>query len=570
MATPKKQPAKTPPKAPAPKAEPKKPSGNSGADLFDRMNAWIEKNYKILFWTSIGLCSAFALLVFNIRLDIGGDDASYIERAHNFLHQGKFPSYQGPLYPTVLVPFVAIFGINLFILKFLSLLFTVGQVYFLWRAFRKHAPLLVTAGAVLLTATNYYILLYGSLTYNEAFFMMLQAMLLWLVTEKIPAPGAAGGLREHWKIYLGLSALLVGMFLTRTIAIMSIGAVFFYFLVTRQWKNLVFVGAGTVILLLAYVAFKNVVFPGELQFESQGQSLLLKDPYKKELGNETTAGFLRRIPGNSKLYLSKRIMQILNLKAETNTKSSVGVTLLMYGLILLGIITAFRKKSKLLFAGLYTLIFSLGTFLVLQTRWDQLRLILVVLAPLAITIFGGLYLALKNKRLKDFQFALPLIIAVFVVLGFAKTFDLGVKNIKVLQRNLAGDIWYGYTDDWANYAAMSKWVKDHVPDSAVVLSRKPSMSMLFANGRPFQGIYSVPSTNSDSCLLYLKKNKVDYVLDGSLRRNPYQNTGQIITTVRSVLYYVSQKYPTAIKPVHQIGQKEPAYLYQIIYPDTLH
>jgi hypothetical protein len=66
-------------------------------------------------------------------------------------------------------------------------------------------------------------------------------------------------------------------------------------------------------------------------------------------------------------------------------------------------------------------------------------------------------------------------------------------NQKVLAKNLSGNLYYGFTPDWQNYLLMSKWVGKNIPDTAVVASRKPSMSFIYSNGRDFYGMYRFPS-----------------------------------------------------------------------------
>jgi hypothetical protein len=65
--------------------------------------------------------------LFDIRVSLSGDDSEYILRAYNFIH-GEFPTFQGPLYPIVLSPFIALFGISLPLLKMLSALFLLNII----------------------------------------------------------------------------------------------------------------------------------------------------------------------------------------------------------------------------------------------------------------------------------------------------------------------------------------------------------------------------------------------------------------------------------------------------------
>lgn len=561
MATPKKKTNKVS----AEHAGTKKTAPVSQQDLFDRINKAIAGKQKIIFWGTLALTTFLCMLMFNFRLDIGGDDSSYVDRAHNLVHEGTFPSFQGPLYPIVLAPFVAIFGINIFVLKLLSVIFTIAQVYFIWKAFKDKAPLLVLVTSLFLLITNYYILSYASLTYSEAFYMMLQAILIWFMAKKIPESDEGLDVKKQIPLYLSLSFLLLLMFLSRTVGIVGIGAVSLYFMLQKRWKSLLMVVIGFGLMAGFYVAVKNSLVSGDVQFESQGQTLMLKDPYKPELGNDDIDGFMKRFTDNSKVYLSKRLMQIVYFKEETNVKSNGGLAFFVYLLAILGLYQAFKKNKTIFFTGILCLSTLILTFFALQVRWDQLRLVLIVLFPLSILIFFGIYSILKNNGAQVLQILAVALFAVIVLRSGYKTLEYIPKNITILKHNIKGDIYYGYTEDWHNFAKMSSWVKMNLPDSVNVLSRKSSMSKLFADGRPFKGVYVVPSTDPDSCYQWLVKNEVDYVLDASLRRNPYKNTGQIITTIRSILYYTSQKRPNAFTLIHTEGTTEPAYLYKVNY-----
>jgi len=61
----------------------------------------------------------------------------------------------------------------------------------------------------------------------------------------------------------------------------------------------------------------------------------------------------------------------------------------------------------------------------------------------------------------------------------------------------------------------------------------------------------------------LKKGKVKYAILASLRLNPNENTGNIITTLHRYMYFIQLKYPNAFKEVNSIGTEEPSSLIEI-------
>ncbi|HMT29061.1 MAG TPA: hypothetical protein PKD91_07265, partial [Bacteroidia bacterium] len=86
---------------------------------------------------------------------------------------------------------------------------------------------------------------------------------------------------------------------------------------------------------------------------------------------------------------------------------------------------------------------------------------------------------------------------------------------------------------------------------------------------PVYTVIAIDSTtnlaNADSVLNYFKSNKVTHVLLANLRRNPNKVDGYIINTMHRMLEPVSRKYPQKLKLVKQIGNTEPAYLYEVKY-----
>jgi general stress protein CsbA len=546
----------------------KNPSGDAmtSRDLFHNVNDFLNRNFQVLFYTSLGLSFLFAALLFDLKVSIGGDDSAYIYRAARFVESGEYPSFQGPLYPLLISPLIALFGINLFLIKLLSLIFTVGQIFFLYKGLKNRIPNLVLIPSALLVAVNCSVAIFGGLTYSEAMYMCLQALFIAYVARNFVRDSAKDfDLKKDWKIYLIMGLLLTLLFLTRSIGIGAAAAIILFLLLRGQLLPAVFTTGAFAAVLIPYQLLKNVLFGSGTHMEEQGKGLLLKDPYKPEQGNEDLTGFITRLIENSKLYLSKRLAIVLNIRPEDATTVSVGLTVLMVVLILAGVIYAYRKNFTVFFIGVYSVVMCLLTFVVLQTRWDQERMIMVYVAPLLITIFFGLYSFFRTKRVAVAQPLYFILFALLLILGMTKTLGKVPGNLKALRKNISGDIYYGYTTDLVNFLKMSEYTATNLPKEAVVVSRKPTISSIYANGKEFVGLYVVPSSDPDSCLAWCKRNKVEYLIDASLRQNPKKNTGRVISTIRMLLYPISQKYPEKIKMVHQIGQTEPAYLYQIIY-----
>jgi hypothetical protein len=250
--------------------------------------------------------------------------------------------------------------------------------------------------------------------------------------------------------------------------------------------------------------------------------------------------------------------------------------LIVITLLVIGFVKALRSKNRpLFFSVLLMTSIVFITFVILQARWDQPRLIMIHVPIILITILFGLYQLVKKSA-----YAQNIFVVISVILissSFISSTKKSADNIPVVLKNLKGDKYYGYTPDWANFFKMGEWCSTNLPDTALVASRKASMSFIYGNGKKFFPVYKVVALDTttgysfpDSVLMYFKKNKVTHVLLASLRRDPSKADGNIINTLHRMLEPVSKKYPEKLRMIHQIpapdqAQIEPAYLYQITY-----
>ena len=165
-----------------------------------------------------------------------------------------------------------------------------------------------------------------------------------------------------------------------------------------------------------------------------------------------------------------------------------------------------------------------------------------------------------------------ILLLLFVSSIFTDTFKKGFKNISIVQKNLKGDTYFGYTPDWQNFLKCSEWCADSLNKNSYVASRKAPMSFVYGKGKKFFPIYSVVKkdtstnqSNPDSALAYFKKNNVTHVMLGSLRANPLDPSSGIINTVHNIFAPIAQKYPNKLRLVHTEGIIEEAYVYEILY-----
>src|SRR5947208_2510459 len=123
-----------------PPVKPAKKPSPPAAEPFWGLEKYFEKNQTSAILILMAVSLIFSFLLFDIRISEGGDDSGYIQRGWYFITRHEFPFYQGPLYPLVLAIPLALFGINLVMLKLTSVIFALGALWFTYLAFRKRIP----------------------------------------------------------------------------------------------------------------------------------------------------------------------------------------------------------------------------------------------------------------------------------------------------------------------------------------------------------------------------------------------------------------------------------------------
>lgn len=534
-------------------------------DFFDKIDSFVNKRSTFLFILFLSLTTVFSILLFDIKLSTGGDDSAYIIRAFNFFHKGTFPSFQGPLYPMLISIPIGIWGINVPLLKMFSVLFMTGHVAFFYLTFRRRIPGFVLLFSTLFLSVNATLLYYSSQTYTEAFYFFIQSILIYFffqLTDNLETDSSLKGNIRLW--------LLVGLFsfltvITKNLGLGAVIAFIGYFIVRKEFKPAGLTLASFAIFYLPFELLKKSIWNfGEAQIQNQGAILLYKDPYDYSKGKEDFSGYISRFFDNAQIYLSKHLMHIWGFKPMDDINLSGGVTFVVFLLFVLAFIWSWKKSKHMLLLTIYTVTTLAVIFIVLQTRWDSDRLFLVVIPYITPVVLYGLYNTFKIGGVSMLQPLLLIVIAIISIVELNQTFKGVSKNSKALKKNIGGDKYYGYTEDWRNFLMMSEWCAKNLPPESYIMSRKAPMSMIYSNGKQFYEVYKVPSMDPDTLLNNLVKNKVTHVLHASLRRNPQVNNGEIITTTNNYLAIIAKKYPQKIKLIHQIGAAEPAYVYEIV------
>ncbi|HQQ94941.1 MAG TPA: hypothetical protein PLQ93_10330 [Bacteroidia bacterium] len=541
---------------------------------FRTFENWAAQHDRTLFFVLLSLCIFLSLISFNARISEAHDDALYLEGGWRFVKE--FPDYfytqNAPLYPMFLALLIKLVGFRLILFKLVSLLLnTLGFVLF-YKAFRGRLPYMIFLPVAFFQACNYLVLYFASMTFTEAFYFFLQglffftsARLLDQLDKQEPDYKSQYGI---WLLF-GLSMFLIST--AKSAAIVVIPAVLLFFALQRNWKAALY-------SILAYLAFKlpyelvvRSVWHAQNQFAGQSKILLQKDPYDRAQGTEDLSGFIQRFVDNCNLSLSKRFYQIIGWRDENSTEIYGLITLITIGLILFGFFRLYRKSNRLVvLASLFSGAQLTLSYIILQIRWDQPRITLVLMPVLLMLSLYAFYSFTSNKGIGPVIYLVVIVLLCGSVL--LSSLKRGTKNIPIVKKNLQGDKYYGYTPDWQNFLKCSEWCADSLGQNTLVASRKAPMSFVYGKGKKFFPIYSVIKKDSatnqsdpDSALAYFKQNKVTHIMLGTLRLDPNNPGNGFINTVHNIAAPIAQKYPEKLKLVHVEGQFEEAAVYEIRY-----
>lgn len=545
----------------------------SSDSTYTSLNNFLLKNKTKVFLTILLLGITLTILSFNARISEAHDDALYIEAGYRYVNE--FPNYyytaNAPLYPMFLALLTLVFGTNLIVFKIFSILFYALSAIIFYYALDKKVPETLKIFVFTFLCLNYLIIYYASQTFSEPFYMLIQSIFFYYFAKyNFSDNPIHADLKTYYRQWLWLGFLMMVLTLAKNILVFGIIAILFYYIIRKEYRKAVFAMVSFGIFKILYEVIKNAIWgKSAIQYTSQMNLLLNKDPYDASQGQEDIAGFIGRFFDNISLYLSKRFYQILGFIDENNTNTFGLLSLVVIVLVIYGLYISIKNKNYFIsFLVLFGGTIATGTFVVLQARWDQARFIMVHMPVLLLGIFYGLYTFFsKNSFNQKIFVAIGLVIVGSL---FLSSFKRATANIPIVSKNLKGDIYYGYTPDWQNYLRCSAWSADSLPKEALVACRKAPMSFVYGKGKKFFPIYSVikkdsvtNQSNPDSALAYFSSQKVTHIMVASLRIDPTKNTGNIINTVHNIVQPIMQKYPDKLKLIHTEGAYEPCYLFEI-------
>ncbi|MGZ5243642.1 MAG: ArnT family glycosyltransferase [Bacteroidia bacterium] len=539
--------------------------------FLNAVERFLDRNSKLLLGLALAFCAIFGAMLFDGRLSFATDDATYINNAYNLIHHGSYPTFQGALYPFTLALLMSIFGMKLLVFKLFSLFFLLIQIWVLYKALKNRVPNLVLFAGLFTVSFNAYILTYGSSTFTEAFYMMIQAICLWAffkLTDELAENKPFSANLKWWLLY-GFTFFLLSI--SKNISLFVPGIVMLYFLLRKEWK---YAGLAIAFFLLFKVPYEltaRAIFGNTSS--AQTEMLLRKDFNDPSQGNVDAGDLADRFFENWGQYISTHTFKMLNMRSggesslwtldkmkelQTPLEASPFLSIIFIAFFATALYYSYKYNRYIFFLVLYVSGICFLTFIGIHTHWNQDRY-MVIFLPFIVGIFVyAMYAFSKSEKGKFFQPITVIVAAILILIQMGPTLKEAPKHTKYARKYMKGDEFYGYPQGIQNYAKACRWFGENVPaDSGKILANRPVEGLVFGKAGRFVRVPKPLPTNADSALAFLKKSEIHYLMIDE------SNLGQI----RGVAQVLVQKYPQVInpQPIHTEGSIEPTAIYKLNY-----
>jgi 4-amino-4-deoxy-L-arabinose transferase-like glycosyltransferase len=311
---------------------------------------WHDERAWFLLWA--GLIVASALITFDPKLYINGDNVDYIRLAEATRHgdlwaSAKYP----PLFPWFLTLPQVIFGVSLLPQKILVTIFYIAAGILLLRRARKHLPRPWGEPIGWVAITLVPVLEFGHYVMSEIPYLFFSLVALELY-DKSPKG-------RRW-VTIATALAAAATFYTRSVGLSMWGAILLSLLVRRESrrKSLLLFGAASMVLVLPWLV-RSAFGPPNPYF----RQLVQVNAFHPEFGLLDAAGWIRRIGINANVYLLGEIpMALLPIRFRWSDDpaelrySSLPAYVLWLPLLLLaiGLIRSLRRGEPL---GIYVVLY---------------------------------------------------------------------------------------------------------------------------------------------------------------------------------------------------------------------
>lgn len=451
--------------------------------------------YKVVLLLVFGI-SYF--LVFDTKLDINGDNASYyilgqaLAEGKGYVNTalpGDPAERHFPIgYPTVVATLYTL-GLHSYVgIKLFNgvLMLLCGFIAFdLFQRLHPNKNLaFVSAAALFLHPT---LMRSATIMMSEIPFLFCTLAGLWLLARSLAHENPL----TRWEFY-GMVLLLGLSMYVKTLGIVLIVSLCLFLALQKRWKE-VGVAVGGFIL----VGFPN--FLGKAGGGNYVRQLLSVDPYDPEKGMAGISDFIARMGENAVSYLIGIIPQV-TLPAYIKVQGSIDLLDIAVGALVLYLIyLGFRKIQAFTWLLVFFLAGSLAVWLLWPPIWASPRFAVHAIPILVFLTSAGI-LTLTEKYGNKLSKQKPLGVYPLLLLVMLSIIPLNDQRI------LASE---PHRPEWKNYFKLANWAKTNTPEDALICARKPILFYLESERKSV----NFRNTSNDSLLVQdLYDRNINYVV----------------------------------------------------------
>lgn len=408
--------------------------------------------------------------VFNPAPHSGGDNAAYLALAYSLAERGTYQELwtpgepphtkYPPVFPLVLSALMSLGVKGWTGFKGVSVAATLAAGVFtlLW-AWGRGGPGLALATAFLFALSDA-VLDYSRWILSDALFVALTLGALWAL-ERGWRRGNQGRGVGWWAVGVGLTA---AAYLTRSAGLPLVAAVLLWLGWRRKWSWLSGSGLALGLPLLAWWWWSR--WGGRHSYMSE---FWLRDPYQPELGTVGLGGLLARGGENLWAYVTALLPEGV-VGMEGPWLLPLGV--LMVGGAAWGWLASLRRG-----AGVAEFFFPLyaGLILLWPQVWSGDRFALPLI-PLVLWYGGRALTGLFPARRTGWRWGVGGVgVLVVGLLAFGNWMEEGGRARECARAVGRAGPWACYGPGVQEFAALSAWTREHLPDGASVVARKPTI-----------------------------------------------------------------------------------------------
>ncbi len=450
---------------------------------------------------------------FDSKLDLNGDNASYIQLARNLADGlgysnvsagGLTPaSHFPPGYPMFLALFVWLGFDSLLLMKILNGVLLLASICLLYSVSnRLSGNKSVALTASLLLCFSPHLMHFASMAMSEMLYLFCAVIAFWALCRYSDGHNVLF-YRSKW-FYTALLAAVTAYYI-RTVGASVLFAVVLFYLFRKEWKAGIATAAGMLLLLLPW-SLRNAAYGIESRYFG---TIMTVNPWRPEMGTVSSVDeMLQKMITNLDETVVKGFKEILFPFMEVNynePSSFVGVLfgVLIAVVILYGCWTLGGRNLR------YPFLAFILSNIALFALWhggNGSRYVVPIAPFLYMFFYFGLFNLLKVILMKLFRVDIALErvqkCAYLLLL-------LSLPMLSPIKKQ-AAEASTPFPPAYRNYFALAEMMQAQLPKGVVVSCRKPELFGYFAPSH--YALRYLFTKDASTLIADLLKNNVDYVI----------------------------------------------------------